>query len=356
MGAQIYNQKRVSKGLFITPFAIVLHLFLPSMKNVLAGLLAAIGIAFTARWLAHFTPWMGSASWAIITGLLLGNVQVLRPYLESGSKWTEKNVLQWAVALLGLQVSFASIGQVGQLFIGLLLITALLLASARWLLPALGLQGEQRLFWLMGSGEAVCGSAAIASVSGSIGCKAESTGAAVLVINLFSTLGLIGIPLLLAPFEPDAQTAAWWTGGYLQSAGHAIAAGFALGEESGTLATTLKLSRVALLLPLVLLSRWLFTNRLDSSVERKKLGSVLPYFLWVFVALVLLSNLIELPKDVQLPLEKLNGYMLTTALAAIGMNIRLGSLRKSGGPALKAGLVLTFIHLLGMVILWRLLQ
>lgn len=356
MGAQIYNQKRVSKGLFITPFAFPPLLFLCSMKKLSAGVLAAIVIAFIAYRLAEYTPWIGKASWAIIIGLLLSNWPSLRPFLEKGSKWTEKNVLQWAVALLGLQVSFASIAQVGNLFIGLVVMAALLLASARWLLPALGLQGQQRLFWLMGSGEAVCGSAAIASVSGSIGCKSESTGAAVLVINLLSTLGLIGLPLLLAPLQLEPEAAAWWTGGYLQSAGHAIAAGFALGEESGTLATTLKLSRVALLLPLVLVSRWLYTSQLEAGVERKKLGAVLPHFLWVFVALVLLSNFVELPLVVLSPIEKVNGFMLTIALAAIGMNIRLISLRESGGPALKAGLLLTFIHLLGMAILWHLLK
>lgn len=321
------------------------------MKSKLSGVIVAILLAFAAKSLSGFTPWLGSASLAIILGILLASITRFRSFLSIGSKWTEKNVLQWAVALLGLQISFASISEVGGLFLGLVAITIIILVSAFWLLPILKIKGTTDLFWLLGSGEAVCGSAAIASVSGSINSKSESIAASVLVINIFSTIGLIIIPIILTALKVDGLQSAWWTGGYLQSAGHAIAAGFTMGDESGTMATTLKMSRVALLLPLIFVSQMIFKKKDEANPNRKTKAN-LPGFLWAFVAFVIVSNSIDFPAEILSFTTKATHYLLLTALAAIGLNIRLNTLRQSGKSALLAGSVLTGIHLLTMFILW----
>jgi uncharacterized integral membrane protein (TIGR00698 family) len=233
--------------------------------------------------------------------------------------------------------------------LGFIITGALLLAVAYFVLPRILGKDSKQLYWLIAGGESVCGSAAIASVSSTIGSKSEDTAGAIIGINLFSTIGLFLIPTILDQVNTSAIEDAVWTGGYLQSAGHAIGAGFALGEETGILATTLKLSRIVLLVPLVILSGVVFRSK-DSKTEGKNSVN-LPMFLWLFIGLVILTNALDLTDINLIYIKQLDKFLINVALAAIGMNINLKTLVKSGGKAIPAAIILTTAHLLILFIL-----
>lgn len=322
------------------------------MKERIAGIAVSVLLAYLASVISSATGLLGTASWAILLGLFAGIIGPIRPIIESGSKWTEKHVLKWAVALLGTQISLNGVPDLGVAFLAIVIITSLIMLIGRWLLPFMGSSLKQA--WLIAAGEAVCGSAAIASVSASVKARSEDSGAAILAVNAFSTIGLFFIPaiLQLITFEPLGE--AWWTGGYLQSAGHAIAAGFALGENSGELATTLKMARVLLLLPIMIMSSIVFGESKKTgktSVEAKPgLFKVLPPFLWVFAFLLTLVQFYPIPQQILGHLKAGNSFLLYTALASIGLNIRISSLGKSAKTIFIPALLLTFIHLLLLAI------
>lgn len=319
------------------------------MKKRAPGIAISVLLAFIAAILADFVSAMGTASWAIVLGLVVGQFSIFREHTLPGSKWSEKYILQTAVVLLGAQISLAVMSEVLIPLLGFILTGIILLLLAFFVLPQLLGKDSKQLYWLIAGGETVCGSAAVAAVSSSINSKSEDTAGAIIGVNLFSTIGLFVIPNILDNLNTGHFEDAIWTGGYLQSAGHAIAAGFALGDETGLLSTTFKLSRILLLVPMVVISGIAF--RSDNKVGNTKSKVSLPTFLWLFILVVLIFNILKVPVNLQDAINQLDKFLISVALAAIGLNINLKSLVKSSGKAIPATVILTTVHLLVLFIL-----
>jgi uncharacterized integral membrane protein (TIGR00698 family) len=259
-----------------------------------------------------------------------------------GSKWAEKYFLQAAIALMGLQIS---LGQIREMWLPALLFSAvalclMLLASVPF--PKVFDGVDRKTRWLLAAGESVCGSAAIAALSGPTRAASKDAAASILVVNLLSTLGLVLIPLLLSSVDSSSMDSAWWTGGYLQSAGHALAAGFSMGEESGLWATAFKMERILLLIPLLWMSRMVFSNE---SVQSQG-PNVLPAFIWIFLAVLILNHFWPMPKPWKANFHFADQKLIHMALCAIGLNIDLRSLFRSMPSLLGFGLLLTAVHLI----------
>ena len=309
---------------------------------MLPGLVVVALLALAAEWLDRWTGILGTASWCILLGASLSlwpkSMNVFRP----GSKWAEKYFLQAAIALMGLQIS---LGQIREMWLPALLFFAvalclMLLTSVP--LPKAFDSLDRKTRWLLAAGESVCGSAAIAALSGPTRAASKDAAASILVVNLLSTLGLILIPVLLSSLDSSSMDSAWWTGGYLQSAGHALAAGFSMGEESGLWATAFKMERILLLVPLLWMSRMAFSNE---RIQDKR-PNVLPAFIWIFLAVLFLNHFWPVPETWKASFHFADQKLIHMALCAIGLNIDLRSLFRSMPPLLGFGLLLTAVHLI----------
>ena len=309
---------------------------------MLPGLVVVALLALAAEWLDRWTGILGTASWCIILGASMsiwpGPMNVFR----IGSKWAEKYFLQAAIALMGLQIS---LGQIREIWLPALLFLAVamgLMLLAYVPFPKVFNGVDRKTKWLLAAGESVCGSAAIAALSGPTRAASKDAAASILVVNLLSTLGLILIPLLLASVDSSSMDSAWWTGGYLQSAGHALAAGFSMGEESGLWATAFKMERILLLVPLLWMSRMVFSNEKVQSQG----PNVLPAFIWIFLAVLILNHFWPMPETWKANFHFVDQKLIHMALCAIGLNIDLRSLFRSMPPLLGFGLLLTAVHMI----------
>ena len=309
---------------------------------MLPGLVVVALLALAAEWLDRWTGILGTASWCIILGASLSIWPRPMHVFRIGSKWAEKYFLQAAIALMGLQIS---LGQIREMWLPALLFSAvalclMLLASVPF--PKVFDGVDRKTRWLLAAGESVCGSAAIAALSGPTRAASKDTAASILVVNLLSTLGLILIPLLLSSVDSSSIDSAWWTGGYLQSAGHALAAGFSMGEESGLWATAFKMERILLLVPLLWMSRMVFSNEKVQSQG----PNALPAFIWIFLAVLILNHFWPMPRPWKANFHFADQKLIHIALCAIGLNIDLRSLFRSMPPLLGFGLLLTAVHLI----------
>ena len=309
---------------------------------MLPGLVVVALLALAAEWLDRWTGILGTASWCIILGASLSIWPRPMHVFRIGSKWAEKYFLQAAIALMGLQIS---LGHIREMWLPALLFSAvalclMLLASVPF--PKVFDGVDRKTRWLLAAGESVCGSAAIAALSGPTRATSKDAAASILVVNLLSTLGLILIPLLLSSVDSSSMDSAWWTGGYLQSAGHALAAGFSMGEESGLWATAFKMERILLLVPLLWMSRMVFSNEKVQSQG----PNALPAFIWIFLAVLILNHFWPMPRPWKANFHFADQKLIHIALCAIGLNIDLRSLFRSMPPLLGFGLLLTAVHLI----------
>lgn len=104
-----------------------------------------------------------------------------------------------------------------------------------------------------------------------------------------------------------------------------VGAGYAISPDAGDTATIVKLLRVAMLLPVILVAGQI--SRREAGAPGTERPPPLPWFAVAFVALVALNSLVALPSTVTDAGNTLSRWCL---VAAIGMKTRLGDLVQVG--------------------------
>ncbi len=301
------------------------------------GLSVAIAlIAFTATKLLS----IGSVEvFALLLGFIIANVITLPQKVNPGIQFSEKKVLGWAIALMALQLNF------NKFDLSLWLIPLLLIA----IFFALALGSRIARFfgvmnscgYMIGVGTAICGASAIAAVSPLLDTRPHETGVSIGVVNLLGTAGMVLLPMLVLALGLSPSEAGVLIGGSLQAVGQVVGAGYAVGDATGEIATLVKLGRVLLLGPVVLFTAFAMRKR-SAQVDRKK---VLPGFIIAFIILLLITNIAPVPQHWLVYTHNLDKALLTIAMAAIGMQIRLRDLLKQGPKALLLGALIFAIQL-----------
>jgi uncharacterized membrane protein YadS len=164
-------------------------------------------------------------------------------------------------------------------------------------------------------------------------------------INLLGLALMFVSPLLGGWLGLNDQGYGVWAGSTIHAVPQAVAAGFAFSEKAGGMATLVKLVRVALLAPLLLVLAIMHARTRNDRIT-VHYGRLVPPFLWGFLGLFLLNSLGWLPT-----LQFHGGYsialadvfaeagnlLLTLSMAAMGLEVNLRVFAKVGGPALAVG-------------------
>ncbi len=310
------------------------------IKHNAPGLFAAGALTLLAFFLAGLSNFMGAASIALLLGLILSNSKLPSKKVEAGLRFTEKRILEVAIVLTAFGMNmriFSALGVSTWLFIGssVVMVIAIALLVGRWF----GLSSQLGI--LLGTGSAICGSAAIGAVSPLLHSEEAETGLSVGVVNLLSTLGLLLLPLLTGFLGLSTENSALIIGGVLQSMGHVVGAGYSLGAEVGTAAMVVKMGRILLIIPLLLT---LFVVNQGKKTTAKKLR--FPFFIPLFVIALILAQMPFLPAELASGLAQSGDYLLVAAMVGIGFKIKFKPLIKMAGPALAAGLVIFAFQIL----------
>jgi len=145
-------------------------------------------------------------------------------------------------------------------------------------------------------------------------------------------------------------------GGSIHDVAQVVAAGYASSLAAGDAATIVKLMRVAMLLPTVLIITLIYAQRggaAETDPDRRKV-SVLPSFLVAFVALAALNAFHAVPAPVTSILIEASKWLLVISVAALGMKASLRNMMAVGAPAL--ALIAAETLFLGLLVLgWILL-
>jgi uncharacterized integral membrane protein (TIGR00698 family) len=149
-------------------------------------------------------------------------------------------------------------------------------------------------------------------------------------VTALSTVAMVLYPLIVSYFQLGDTAAGIFIGASIHDVAQVVGAGYTISEETGDVATLVKLMRVAMLAPLV----FVFALTLGE----KKVGSsgppALPMFLVGFILLMLANNLLPIPDILVQQLVVLSRWCLVTAIVAIGMKTSLGQLAEVGGKAI----------------------
>jgi len=311
-------------------------------KKNIKGIFFATIVGLIAHFLSPYVPGVNGVILAFLLAVVIGNIFTIPSYFKAGISYSSSTLLEYAIIFLAFSISFQSIADLGlNKFLFIIVIILITLLSTIFL--AKKFKSKDSTAWLVGFGTAICGSSAIAAVTPMISKNKEDAGIAIAVVNLLGSVGMIALPFLLNYWITDANDLGFVLGASLQSVGNVAGAGAAISTEVMDAALIVKLSRVALLTPAVILFSYL-VNRNAAQNEGKKVSFNLPYYLWIFAAITVINSIIIIPEDILNNLKFVGKILLTISMAAIGLKVSFKTLWQSGKMAIGFGLIIFAIQ------------
>lgn len=316
----------------------------------LPGLALVAAIALVATLTQRLTGIAALSPLIVALGIGIGYRRVLgkATVLDAGIAFALRPVLRFAIILLGLQITLMEVAILG--WRGVIAVILTLVTSFFFTKAVARLFGVERgLAELIAAGTAVCGASAIIACNTVTRGSDEDVAYAMACVTLFGTVAMLIFPLVAGPLQLSASAYGMWAGTSIHEVGQVVGASFAVGEESGHMAAVAKLTRVILLAPLILTLGFL-RNRGGSTAVRVPM----PWFVFGFIGMMVLNTIVALPEPLHDFLVLTTAFLLTGALAAMGLETDLKKLRqKGGGPLALGASASVFISAVGLVLtLW----
>jgi uncharacterized integral membrane protein (TIGR00698 family) len=280
------------------------------------GVLLALAVAAAARF---FSDHYGAP--AMLFALLFGiafNFLSTDERCAPGIELASKTLLRAGVALLGFRLSLSEIASLGAG--SLLAVAGLLVATIAFGILVAPLLGRHWRFGLLtGGAVAICGASAALAISAVLPRRGElekDTLFTVMAVTTLSTVAMITYPILTRLLGFDDAETGFLIGATIHDVAQVVGAGYSVSDVAGDLGTLVKLERVAML-PIVLLAITLVCGK----GEGKR--AELPLFLVGFVVCVLMNSTGLVPAAVQSGASTLSQWLLTVAIAALGIRTSL---------------------------------
>ncbi|MGM4890264.1 YeiH family protein [Tardiphaga sp. 1201_B9_N1_1] len=299
---------------------------------LLPGLALTGAIAGTALALREI-PYVGLASPMILAigiGIAIQNTSGTPAAAKAGITFSMRSILRFAIILLGLQLTAAELLEVGG--IGFAVIAATLLATfifTTWLGRAMGI--DRRLVELIAAGTSICGASAVIATNTVTRAPDEDVAYAVACVTIFGSIAMFVYPLLGSVLQLDPHHFGLWAGASIHEIAQVVAATFQQSREAGEFGTVAKLARVMMLAPVVIALGLLATRRARAMGAESGSAKVpMPWFAFGFVAMVILNSLVDVPHAAMSVIIPITTFLLTMALAAMGLETNIQKLRAKG--------------------------
>ena len=319
------------------------------MKKILSrketkGLIICCLIAIAAKNLVFLAPSLGSTCISIVIGIVVGNLIKGDQNHLKGAVFAEKKLLPISIMFMGVTLKLSQVTSIGAKGIGYVAITMFLVISLAILLcRKLGFSKE--FSFLMGAGNAVCGSSAIAATSPVVDAHEDEVGISVAIVNLMGTIFMFLLPVLaVRVLHFDDIKTGILIGGTLQSVGQVAASSGMVNLEVQTIAMLFKMIRVAFL-GIVVTVFSLSLNKSSEGKDTKKKFPV-PTFIIVFFILSILTHFEFLSSGIISILKISSKWLMLISMAGIGMRIQVSKLLQEGPKALMAGIGIVAIQIL----------
>jgi uncharacterized integral membrane protein (TIGR00698 family) len=358
------EQRSVHDGTTASPSSWRDHLALaPShIAAVVPGLILCIAITAIAMVLQNWEeaafghPYVEALVIAILLGIALRSLWQPGDIWGAGISFSAKTLLEIAVVLLGASISLGAIVASGPaLLSGIVATVVAALAASYATSRALGL--PRRVSILIACGNSICGNSAIAAVAPVIGADSDDIASSIAFTAILGVVVVLGLPLfipLLALTETQYGVLAGLT---VYAVPQVLAATVPISAVSAQLGTLVKLVRVLMLGPVVVLLS-LFRSRLGLSgpAPRPGLLYLVPWFIIGFLVLATARSGGLIPNALLGPIVTSAKVLTVISMAALGLGVDLRVVGRVGGRVTVAVVVSLLVLIAISIALIRLLR
>ena len=276
---------------------------------------------------------------ALVLGLIVANL-FGHPFLELNHKATNY-LLQFSVVGLGFGMnvhSAVSAGKEGFLFTVISIFSTLVLGTflGKWF------KTEKKTSHLISCGTAICGGSAIAAIAPVIQSNEKQTSVALGVIFILNSVALFLFPAVGDWLDLSQKEFGLWCAIAIHDTSSVVGAASKYGPEALQIATTVKLARALWIIPVALITAFIFKN---------KSGKIkIPYFIGLFILAMIANTYLPQMESVAPHLVSVSKIGLTITLFLIGAGLNRTVLRSVGLKPLAQGILLwTFIAIATLV-------
>lgn len=299
------------------------------------GILVAVVVAVAAQFLSeHY------GAPAMLMALLLGiafHFLAEEGPCAPGIAFTSKTVLRIGVALLGARISVELLIGLGPVLIALVVV-GVFLTILFGLVGARLLGRGWRFALLTGGSVAICGASAAMAIAAVLPKNEHSERNlifTVLGVTVLSTLAMIAYPILTQALDMGDLATGVFLGGTIHDVAQVVGAGFSVSDQTGETATTVKLIRVTMLAPVVLV----FALAIRAFTDEDQAASgdrppLIPFFVLMFLVFAAANSFGLIPAVVQDAMTGLSRWALLISIAAVGMKTSLKTIFSVGGQAI----------------------
>ena len=308
------------------------------------GVGAAAVIAAAATVLGGVAPVVGAPVIAIICGIAVSMVRRPSARLHPGIVFTSKRVLQGSIVVLGFGLSLGQVLSTGAHSLPVLLGTLVIALGAAWA-AGRALRLPTDLKTLIGVGTAICGASAIAATDAVIDAEEADVSYAIATIFTFNVVAVLLYPTLGHAFGFSQHAFGLWAGTAINDLSSVVAASTVYGHAAASYGVIVKLTRTLAIVPICIgLAAFRGRHREEAaeaaSGRHIELRRIVPLFIVVFVAAVVVNTIGLVPTGWHHGLSDLATWMITAALAAIGLSTNVGHIRRAGLRPLALGAIL----------------
>jgi len=326
-----------------------------SVETIAPGLAATVTVALAATYLSdHYGA--PPIIFALLLGMALNQLSGEARYAP-GINVSARTLLRLSVALLGLRISFTEVGALGWPTAAMVIL-AVPITILFGLMASKVLKLDNRFGILSAGAVGICGASAAMAIAVAWPRQDSERDTVVVIacITTLSTIAMVLYPALLAHLNLDPVQTGRFLGGSIHDVAQVVAAGYASSPQAGDTATIVKLMRVAMLLPTVLVITLILARRGGPGDADRRKVALLPSFLIAFVALAALNAFHIVPQPVAAILTEASKWLLVISVAALGMKTSLRNMVAVGGPAIALIVAETLflgVFVLGWILIGR---
>jgi uncharacterized integral membrane protein (TIGR00698 family) len=297
---------------------------------------------------------------ALVIAILLGIAT--RGFWQPGDIWgagisfSAKTLLEIAVVLLGASISLGAIVASGPaLLSGIAATVVAALAASYATSRALGL--PRRISILIACGNSICGNSAIAAVAPVIGADSDDIASSIAFTAILGVVVVLGLPLFIPLLTLTETQYGVLAGLTVYAVPQVLAATVPISAVSAQLGTLVKLVRVLMLGPVVVLLS-LFRSRLGVAgpVPRPGLLYLIPWFIIGFLVLATARSGGVIPNALLGPILTSAKILTVISMAALGLGVDLRVVGRVGGRVTVAVVVSLLVLIAISIALIRLMR
>lgn len=312
------------------------------MVSLLPGIGFTFFIAIIAKYLGQF-PFlniMGQLVIAILIGIVWRAIVGVPESFIIGSNFSSKILLRLGIILLGMRLNLIDIVHAGPKIFAIAVMNIVFTLLVVYSLTRL-FKVEKRLGILTACGTAICGAAAVVAIAPQIKAKDEETAIGATTVAILGTIFTLGYTMLYPSLGLTTRGYGIFAGATLHEIAHVLAAAAPGGKKAVDIAVIVKLTRVALLVPVaILLGIWNKRVNLTEKSENKLRESIpIPWFILGFLAMGAVHSTGILSVTFANHMVNIAYMLIAMAMAGLGLNVNVRTFRTPGLKSFGAGLI-----------------